>query len=48
MAFGEPHKYVFLNPDIREEENWDKGVKISDNRFKQEEHNIFWYMKLTS
>ena len=42
MAFGEPYKYVYLEPETREEEMWDEGVRLSDNRFKEEEHNIFW------
>lgn len=42
MAFGDPHKYVHLKPDLREEEMWDEGIKMSDNRFKEEEHNLFW------
>jgi hypothetical protein len=43
MAFGEPYKYVPLKPDLIEEDLWDEGVKFSDNRFKEEEHNLFWY-----
>ena len=41
MAFGEPHKYVELTPTYRESENWDENLGNCDNRFFNEEHNIF-------
>ena len=41
MAFGEPHKYVELEPTVNEAENWDQYLGKTDNRFFNEEHNIF-------
>jgi len=41
MAFGEPHKYVELDPTIKEADNWDQALGNTDNRFFNEEHNIF-------
>lgn len=46
MAFGEPYKYVPLQPELMDEDLWDEGIKISDNRFKDEEHNLFWYLSI--
>lgn len=40
MSFGEPHKYVELNPDIKEQVDWDECVRKSNDRFCNEEHNI--------
>ena len=40
MAFGNPYKYVELNPDNQEQENWDESVFKSNDRFQNEEHNI--------
>ena len=40
MAFGEAHKYVELNPTIKEAEMWDLSLRDTDNRFYNEEHNI--------
>jgi hypothetical protein len=42
MAFGNPYKYVELNPDISEQQEWDDCVAKSNERFTNEEHNIFW------
>ena len=42
MAFGVPHKYIYLDPNLKEEEGWNEAIKHSDNRFKSEEHNLFW------
>lgn len=41
MAFGNPHKYVMLNPDEREKARWDKAVEQGDERYNTEEHNLF-------
>lgn len=41
MAFGEPYKYVEIEPTFKEGENWDDNLQICDNRFFNEEHNIF-------
>jgi hypothetical protein len=41
MAFGEPHKYVYLNPSEEEKKKWDYCVNASDKKFSKEDHNIF-------
>jgi hypothetical protein len=41
MAFGNPYKYVYLDPDSNEQDNWDKAIQNTDERFKGEEHNLF-------
>jgi hypothetical protein len=41
LAFGEPHKYVFLNPNETEKLLWDNGVNSSDKKFRKQCHNIF-------
>ncbi len=41
LAFGEAHKYVYLNPNEREMQDWDKSIMLSNRRFCREEHNIF-------
>ncbi len=46
MAFGEPHKYVYLNPDLKQEGCWDEGIINADNQFKQEEHNLIMYFQI--
>jgi hypothetical protein len=43
LAFGRPHKYVELNPDLREQEQWDEAVIKANERFANEQHNIFLY-----
>lgn len=43
MAFGEPYKYIPLDPNHKEKINWDKSVLLSDYKYNQEEHNIFTY-----
>lgn len=40
MAFGNPHKYVLLNPNENEKADWDKAVEKGDERFNTEEHNL--------
>jgi len=41
MAFGEPHKYVFLgSEDLKSEEAWDESINKADDRFRTEEHNL--------
>jgi hypothetical protein len=40
MAFGDPYKYIQLNPNIEEQERWDDSLNKSDDRFNNEEHNI--------
>jgi len=40
MAFGNPYKYVQLNPDIDEQDQWDEAISKADDRFSNEEHNI--------
>ncbi len=40
MAFGEPYKYVELEPTLNEAEYWDENIVNTDNRFFNEEHNI--------
>jgi hypothetical protein len=41
MAFGDPVKYIQLNPNQEEQDHWDEAVSKSDDRFINEEHNIF-------
>ena len=40
MAFGEPHKYVFLNSDLKNEEVWDDCIDKADDKYRTEEHNL--------
>jgi hypothetical protein len=40
MAFGNPYKYIPLNPNAKEQELWDNSVFKSNDRFMNEEHNI--------
>ena len=40
MAFGEPYKYVELEPTLKEAEYLDENIVNTDNRFFNEEHNI--------
>ncbi len=47
MAFGRPYKYVELNPDLREQEDWDDAVMKSNERFQNEEHNLCLYECIT-
>jgi len=39
MAFGEPYKYVQLNP--QNESKWDEAVTKANDRFSNEDHNLF-------
>jgi len=41
MAFGEPYKYVYLDPSASELDNWDESISRANQRFNNEEHNIF-------
>lgn len=41
FAFGEPYKYVQLNPSDEEKAKWDSMLYMSDCRFNNEEHNLF-------
>lgn len=43
MAFGSPYKYVYLEPTFKEVDNWDEALLKSDDRFNNEEHNLFLY-----
>jgi hypothetical protein len=42
MAFGNPYKYVELNPDMNEQIEWDDCIAKCNERFTNEEHNICW------
>ena len=42
MAFGNPYKYVELNPDMSEQIEWDDCIAKCNERFTNEEHNICW------
>jgi hypothetical protein len=42
MAFGNPYKYVYLDPDIKDQDVWDECLFKADERFRGEEHNLFW------
>jgi hypothetical protein len=41
LAFGETHKYIYLNPNNKEMSDWDNGIMLSNCKFEKEEHNIF-------
>jgi hypothetical protein len=43
MAFGDPLKYIQLNPNNEEQEQWDYAIAKADDRFNNEEHNICLY-----
>jgi hypothetical protein len=43
MAFGNPYKYVYLDPTPNEQDQWDESINKADNRFNKEEHNICLY-----
>ena len=40
LAFGEPYKYVYLNPTETEMVFWDKGVNKANKKFSREDHQI--------
>jgi hypothetical protein len=40
MAFGNPYKYVYLDPDNKEQDDWDSSIHKADERFRGEEHNL--------
>ena len=42
MAFGKPHKYVYLDPNENEKKCWDMELYRSNEKFRKEEHNICW------
>ncbi len=41
FTFGEPYKFVELNPNQAEKLKWDDGVKLSDIKYSAEDHNLF-------
>jgi len=41
FAFGDPHKYVVLDNDGIDPDEWDRCVDKADRRFKNENHNLF-------
>ena len=41
MSFGNPYKYVLLNPSPEERKNWNRAIEKGDQRFNNEEHNLF-------
>ena len=43
MAFGDPYKYVKFDLDEKEIELWDDAIFAADNKYRQEEHNIYTY-----
>ena len=42
MAFGNPTKYVQLNPNDKEINEWDNAIEKGDEKFNMENHNLFF------
>ena len=41
FAFGSPTKYIMLNPNELERNEWDNAIEKGDEKFNLENHNLF-------